>query len=112
MTTPRNERRAHERYALSGPVTLVNQSGREVPGARLANVSDGGMFVTTPVEHLPAFGSTVEAVFRIPRSTANTHMLEKVRASGRIARQQPMRDDGEAGVAVRFDEPLDLMIEV
>jgi hypothetical protein len=111
MSAPGVERRAHKRFESTGPVTMVDPSGKRIAGARLANVSDGGVFVTTPIDSLPVFGCELEVSFRIPRSTANTYMLEAVRATGKVSRQQPMRDGDNVGVAIRFAEPLELMIE-
>ena len=49
--------------------------------------------------------------FAVPRSTANTYMLEDFSAQARVLRHQPLRNADLAGVAVQFVQPIDLGLE-
>jgi len=112
MASSRRERRSHRRYDSQGPVSLVDAEGRRFHGAYMKNVSEGGLFFTTPIHSLPAFGSDLEVVFTIPRSTPNTRMIEEFIAKAKVTRHQPMVDGNHAGVALQFHQPVELMLDV
>ena len=95
------------------PVSLIGPAGREVADARVENVSDGGLFVVTPIEALPRFGSELDVTLRLPRATANTFMYEEVRCKAKVTRHQPLIDGNQtAGVGLQFTKPIDLMLEM
>jgi len=112
MTAPSRERRAYRRFESHGPVALIDPQGKQLPGTRMENVSDGGIFLTAPIDSLPPFGGEFDIKFKIPRTTPNTYMLEEVKTSAKVIRQQPMLDGDQIGVGLRFRQPLELMIEV
>jgi len=95
------------------PVCLIGPEGKEIPAARVENVSDGGLFAVAPIEALPRFGSELEVTLRLPRATANSFMYEEVRRKAKVTRHQPLVDGNQtAGVALQFTKPIDLMLEV
>jgi len=69
------------------------------------------MFLSMPVESLPARGSKVKVAFSLPRETANTYMLEQLQCEAMIVRHEGCEDEA-AGVALAFDDTIDLAIEV
>ena len=111
MTTRRSERRKHKRFDIDCPTTLTDAASNEL-ASRTVNVSDGGMFLTMPTGSLPDRGSTVKVAFSLPRETPNTYMLEQLQCEAMIVRHEPCPDEAIAGVALAFDDTLDLAIEV
>lgn len=111
MANTHRERRQCKRYALSCPVRLA-ANGQPLATSRATNVSDGGLYVVVPIAHLPRGQAKLAVTLSLPRSTPNTFMFEDVQAEAEIIRQQPMKDDSMAGMALRFTQPLDLGIEV
>jgi len=69
------------------------------------------MFIM-PIAFLASLPTTMDLSFALPRSTANTHMIEQVTTEATIVRQEPMTDEAQAGIAVRFTMPLDLQLDV
>ena len=112
MEAPITERRAHLRVETPCPVSLFDTRGQQFAEARAENVSDGGLFVVTPIETIPKFGSELQVAFKLPRSTANTFMYEKVKCKAKVTRHQPLVDTDQAGVALKFSQPLELMLEM
>ena len=76
------------------------------------NISDGGMLVPLPADAAPTPGTRVELDFSVPRSTPNTFLFERLSAKAFVVRNQPSGTDHECHVAVRFERPLDLGLEV
>jgi len=76
------------------------------------NVGDGGAMCIVPITFLESLPATVDLSFALPRRTANTRMVEHVTAEATIVRHEPMVDEAQAGIAVRFTMPLDLQIDV
>jgi len=106
------ERRENPRTDLSCPVSLYNRAGELIARAKTVNVSDGGMLVSIPVSALPKLEDRANVALSVPRSTPTTYMLEDFACAARVVRHQPMVDDAFAGVALAFDEPQDLCLEV
>jgi len=112
MTTPISERRSHIRVEMPCPVSLTCPGGKDLPDARVENVSDGGLFAVAPIEALPQFGSELDVKLRLPRSTPNSFMYEEVRCKATVTRHQPLVGGNQtAGIALRFTKPMDLMLE-
>ena len=92
---------------------VVELAGGDALGStRTINISDGGLLVALPSDALPAVGTKVNITFSVPRSTPNTYMLEKFACSAMVVRHDPFDDEKLTGVALRFDQPVDLMLEV
>lgn len=105
------ERRRHRRFAVPCPVRLSQGEAAEAAG-KTANVSDGGMLVTLPQQFLPACGSLVDVLLRVPRETANTYMLEEFVSRARVIRHDALRGGGRAAAALEFVHPLELGLGV
>ncbi|MGC9453535.1 MAG: PilZ domain-containing protein [Phycisphaerae bacterium] len=105
------DRRRYKRFTLPCPATLLD-SDQTPASARTLNISDGGALLALPLKDLPEAGRKLKVKLSLPRSTASTHMVEKVRCEGLIKRHQPLTDDRYAAVAVEFVEPVNLQIEV
>jgi len=112
MSKSRKERRKHPRFDLSCPIRIEGDAGNALHRTRALNVSDGGVFVAVPIDALPPFGSELNVQFSVPRTTPNTYMLEEFSSRAKVVRHQPMKDSRQAGLAMRFAEPLELMLEV
>lgn len=111
MADEQFDRRRYRRFDLPCPAMLLE--GDESPArAHTLNISDGGALVAMPLEDLPPAGQKLRLRLSLPRSTASTHMLEKVRCEAEVKRHQPLTDDRYAAVALEFAEPMDLQIEV
>ncbi len=106
------ERRKHRRAELRCPVTLRDTEGNALAKARAENVSDGGVFLSIPINSLPHFGIELDVSFSVPRTTPNTYMLEEFNCKARIVRHQPMVNCDQAGMGLQFVEAQELMLEV
>jgi c-di-GMP-binding flagellar brake protein YcgR len=106
------ERRENPRTDLRCAVSLYNRAGKLIVRAKTVNISDGGMLVSIPVRALPKLEDHADATLSVPRSTPTTHMLEDFACPVRVVRHQPMVDERFAGVALAFDEPQELSLEV
>ena len=105
------ERRDDKRANLSCAVKLLDRAGELMTEAKTINISDGGLMVTLPVEALPSIGTRVNLEVLLPRSTANSFMLEKLTTQASVLRHQPMIDDQFAGAALRFAKGLKLTLD-
>ena len=112
MAMPNKERRKYRRTDLVCPITLRDRDGNVLAKTRAENVSDGGVFLTMPIDSLPRFGNELDLSLSVPRSTPNTYMLEEFKCKGKVVRQQPLVDTDRAGMGLKFDKPLPLMLEV
>ncbi len=112
MATRRQERRKHRRAKLPCPLILRDRDGNVLAKTRAENISDGGVFLTMPIDSLPRFGNELNLSFSVPRSTPNTYMLEEFKCRGKVVRQQPLTDTDRAGMGLQFNKPLPLMLEV
>ena len=106
------ERRKYKRTQLTCPARLLDGEGNVLAKSTTSNLSDGGAFLAVPIDHLPRRGSRLTIGLSVPRSTANTYMLEEFSSPARVVRHEPMQDDTLAGVGVRFDGPIQLQLEV
>jgi hypothetical protein len=107
-----SERRQFKRFGLPCPIRVAAESGDTLAHSRTINISDGGLLVSMPVRTVPRCGSKIQVQLSLPRSTPNSFLLEDVAAPAVILRHQPLRDDAFAAVAIRFQKPLQLDIEV
>jgi len=112
MARPNVERRQHQRYALECPLRLTDAGGGVLATGRGINVSDGGMLFPVPPDAAPRPGAEVHLSFSLPRSTPNTFLLEEIDCPAVVVREEPSDAPGPVRVAVRFERPLDLAIEV
>lgn len=112
MTRPTEERRAHERWNLACPVTIVQAGGSFYASGKTLNVSDGGAFVTVPAEDWPDAAEETELTIRlsVPRSTPNTYLLEDFHANARVVRTRPANGEDFA-VALEFIQPIPLNLD-
>ena len=111
MEPARHERRRYKRLPLACPVSLNDAGGEPVGQSRGLNISDGGMLLPLPPERAPEAGSQVRATFSVPRSTPNTFLLEEFSCKAFVVRQEP-ENERSCQVALRFEPPLDLGLEV
>ena len=111
MKGSKSERRKHTRVAIPCLIKLVNLDGRTFQDANAENISDGGAFLTVPVDALPPFDTELEVAFSLPRSTPNTYMLEDFVCKARVVRHQPMAESNRAGLALQFNKKQRLMLE-
>ena len=105
------ERRRHTRFMVSCPVRLSQGEAAEAAG-KTANVSDGGILVALPRQVLPARGSLVDVLLRVPRTTPNTYMLEEFVSQARVVRHDPPGEGEAAAAALEFVRPMELGLEV
>jgi c-di-GMP-binding flagellar brake protein YcgR len=111
MTEPRRERRRHKRHDLACPVSLADTAGTVLARSRSINISDGGMLFPVPGGPVPPRGAGVRVDFSIPRTTPNTRLLEERSSNGIVVREE-RADEASVRLAVQFDRPLDLELEV
>jgi hypothetical protein len=112
MSGRARERRKHERKVVACAVSVYDRGGKAVATGRTVNLSDGGALLSVPIRSVGEVGSKVNVTLSVPRTTPNTYMLEEVASAATVVRQQPLVDAAFAGVALRFDRPLDLALEV
>lgn len=106
------ERRKHKRHDLRCPIRLFSRGGTQVAGSKTINISDSGAFVPLPLNFLPQATEPLNVAISVPRSTANTYMLEDFACRATVTRHQPVTDKDQMGVALCFVAPLNLAIEV
>ena len=112
MAEPHYERRKHKRHALECPIRMTDVAGKLLAAGRGINVSDGGMLFPVPHEARPQRGARIHLDFSVPRSTPNTFLMEEFTCKAFVVRGEPSNADGPVHVAVEFERPLDLEIEV
>ena len=110
--TQSTEKRKHPRAVLSCPISLFTQAGELVVQGKTHDISDGGALLPAPVEKLPRIDQMTNVAFSVPRSTTCTYMLEDFSCEAKVVRHQPMLDDSMAGVALQFEVPQDLGLDV
>ena len=108
MIRKRSERRCCKRTELSCPLIVLDDKGHVLFKIRTVNVSDSGVYFETPASNLPHGGMPGDMALRIsvPRSTANTFMLEEFQANARLVRAEPLASEDLAAMALEFTEPL------
>jgi hypothetical protein len=112
MAVHGQERRRHKRLKLECPVSFFTRGGKVVTKGRSLDISDGGTFVSVPVEAIDKIQGRLNLTFSIPRSTENTYMLEDFASQANVLRRQPLVDENLAGVAMTFANPIHLALEV
>jgi hypothetical protein len=91
------------------PVVL-HAEGRALARARSCNISDGGMLVEMSDQLQPlTLPERLKVNLSLPRCTASSFMFEPVTAEAVTLRKTV---GGPCRLALRFDPPLDLAIEV
>jgi len=111
MAKPTYERRQHKRHSLGCPARLADETGACLAAAKTINISDGGLLMPAPAEAAPKPGRQVFLKLSVPRDTPNTFLMEPVAGKAVVVRHEPA-DGGARNVAVRFDPPLTLDLEV
>jgi len=111
MAQPGIERRQHTRHPLSCPARLVDETGALLASGKTVNISDGGLLVPTRPEAALHPGQLLDVKLSIPRSTPNTFLMQAFTAKAIVVRHD-QSDDGAGRVAIRFERPIDLDIEV
>lgn len=106
------ERRQHKRFKLTCPIVLTDGKERELLRTRTLDVSDGGLLLAAPTGSLMPVGESVQVFLQVPRETANTRMLEDVRAEAWVLRHQDLPGSDDMGLTLIFAEPLRLELEV
>ncbi|KKL19156.1 hypothetical protein LCGC14_2468310 [marine sediment metagenome] len=110
MSDQVKESRVHDRHELACPVVVVDADGRELFRAKTVNVSDGGVLLEPTGDVLPA-GHSVHLNIRIPRETLNTFMYEDFFSQASVVRCQS-GEDGPFSIAMKFNDPLKLDLDV
>ena len=110
-TTQTAERRKHKRHKITCQVALHRAAKDEVK-SKTIDVSDGGAMLAIPVKVVPRLSERVKVVLALPRSTPNTYMVEEISLDALVIRHQPMEADDVVGVALQFQTPKDLGLEV
>lgn len=104
------ERRQHKRIPLSCLVSL--QNGSAAMQGRTLDMSDGGLLLATVVTAAkPKIGEAMTLKLSIPRQTRNSYLLEELSCQAVVVRRAK-GPDGGASLALRFERPLSLMLEV
>jgi len=112
MAVQGQERRRHKRLKLGCPVSFFTRGGKVVTKGKSSDISDGGTFVSVPVEAIDRLQGRLNLTFSIPRSTENTYMLEDFACQADVLRRQPLVDENLVGVAMAFANPIHLTLEV
>ena len=111
MAKPSIERRQHTRLPLPCPARLVDETGRHLASGKTVNISDGGLLMPIEPDAAPQPGQQLDLKLSVPRSTPNTFLMQAFTAKAIVVRHD-QSDDGAGRVAVRFEPPLDLDLEV
>ena len=118
------ERRVHHRVPMVCDVWQRSDSGERIGAGRFGglagrtlNLSDGGALIqlTTLPDHnvgRPEPGQASELTLALPRSTADTFLLEHVRLTAQVVRVFGHGADQPATTfAVRFGQPVPLQLD-
>jgi len=106
------ERRKHKRFRIGCPIRFFDRGGKEFTQGKTADISDGGVFAPVPIRFMAEIGQDVNVTISVPRSTPNTYMLEDFASQAKVIRHMAMQDSEHVGLALQFERPLDLAIEV
>ena len=106
------ERRKHKRHDLACPVRLASDPAEAPTKSKGINLSDGGLLFPLPAQAVPPVGSHVQLGFSVPRSTPNTYLLEDFSSRAVVVRSEPPDGEGAVRVAVQFEGPMNLAIDV
>ena len=110
MAKPIYERRQYKRHPLGCPAHLADETGTCLLAGKTVNISDGGLIMPAP-EAAAQPGQQLDLKLSIPRSTPNTFLMQAFTAKAIVVRHD-LSDDDAGRVAVRFEPPLDLDLEV
>jgi hypothetical protein len=108
----RVERRAHKRHRIACPVRIAGGEGGSVGAAKAENISDGGLLVPVASEAALPRGAVIQVEFAVPRSTPNTFLYEQFSAAASVVRRGRTKRSGLRNVALKFEPPMDLGLEV
>ena len=111
MANPNIERRQYTRHGLSCPARLVDETGSHLASGKTVNISDGGLLMPIGPEAAPQPGEQLDVKLSVPRSTPNTFLMQGFTAKAIVVRHD-QSDDGAGRVAVRFEPPLELDLDV
>ncbi len=111
MAKPVHERRQYKRHPLGCPAHLADEAGTCLVAGKTINISDGGLLMPVPAKAAPKPGRLLSLKLSVPRSTPNTFLMEPIAGKAIIVRHEPA-DNGACRVAVRFEPPLTLDLEV
>ena len=78
----------------------------------MENISDGGAYLVVPTDALLSRGCEVDISFSVPRTTPNTYMLEDFACKAKVVRHQRLTEGDRRGMALQFDKPKQLVLEV
>lgn len=111
MADTRVERRNHKRHPLPCPARLVDETGTYLASGKTVNISDGGLLMPFRLDALTEAGTQVDVKLSIPRTTPNTCLMQPFKTQAYIVRSEA-DDEGNCHIAVRFQTPIDLDLEV
>jgi c-di-GMP-binding flagellar brake protein YcgR len=106
------DRRRHKRHRVACAAAIQRSTVAEPVKSKTIDVSDGGAMLAIPVKVVPRLSERVRVVLALPRSTPNTYMVEEISMDALVIRHQPMEADDVVGVALQFQVPKDLGLEV
>ena len=106
------DRRKHKRHRVACAASIHRSAVAEPVTSKTIDVSDGGAMLAIPVKVVPRLSERVKVVLALPRSTPNTYMVEEISLDALVIRHQPMEADDVVGVALQFQMPKDLGLEV
>jgi len=106
------ERRRHKRHELACPVSLAGEDAQAPAKTKGINISDGGILFPLPRQAVPDVGAKVHVDFSVPRSTPNTFLMEEFSSRAVVVRSEPGGGKVPARIALEFERPMDLGIEV
>jgi hypothetical protein len=112
MPAPKRERRKHKRHKLECPVRLHRPDDKPAGKSRTIDVSDSGALLPAPEGFDPVLGQRVTVHISVPRQTPNTFLLEEFEAPASVVRAERPQGGAPPQVALKFDSPLDLGLEV
>ncbi|MCY2928092.1 MAG: PilZ domain-containing protein, partial [Planctomycetota bacterium] len=75
------------------------------------DLSNGGAFLHVPVSSRPEVGDRINVTISVPRTTPNSRMLEDFAAPARVVRHVPGGSADLSGIAIEFENPLDMMLD-
>ena len=105
------ERRKHKRHRISCPLVIQRTGEKEALKGKTVDISDGGAMLAIPIKIIPRVSERVTVLLAVPRSTANTYMVEEVALEARVVRHQPMENNAVVGVALQFTSVQELGLE-
>ncbi len=122
--TRTTERRRHRRVPMvcdiwerqpDGPEVACRLAGHFGLAGKTLNLSDGGAKIRlsrSPERGQLEVGATIALTLALPRSTADTFLIEHRKLAGRVVRIETACEDGPvAALAVRFDGSADLQVD-